>query len=141
MQKIVLGLCGCLLAGCVFAATPIVWQATFHDVMPNNKQVMQAYCIDHSPDVFQTTVKAILGPGAVAKNGVRVKYFNYHQFQRHGLHFITVNAEMSGVLNGKKWQQRMWLYEQTLTPVGNTDVIWATPMCKGKFTGVATNAS
>ena len=48
---------------------------------------------------------------------------------------------MSGVLNGKKWQQRMWLYEQTLTPMGNTNVIWATPMCKGKFTGVATNAS
>ena len=61
MLKIIFSLSGVLLAGSACAATPIVWQATFHDVMPNNNQVTQAYCIDHSPDFFQTTVKAILG--------------------------------------------------------------------------------
>lgn len=118
---------------------PTIWQATFHDIMPNQNNVTTSYCKTHSPDVFTTTVKNILGKGAVAKNGVRTKYLNYKQSTEHGLHFIRVNAYFSGNENGKPWKLRAWLYEQTLTPNSTTDVVWSTGSCKGKFTGNAIN--
>jgi hypothetical protein len=116
-----------------------IWQATFHDVMPNRPNITMTYCLAHSPSQFTSTVSNILSQGAKSKNGVLVKYKNYQQSQHNGLYFIEVNAIFSGITNGKPWSLDAYLHEQKLIELGVTDVVWSNSDCKGKFTGRAIN--
>lgn len=135
LSTILIGVSAVALA----ANKPIIWKASFHDVMPNRAGVTQAYCRSHSPNVFKTTVKQIMTTGVKSANGVMVKYKDYNVDKAHGLYFIQVDAVMSGKFHGKPWSEKMYLHEQKLTPNGLTDVVWSSPSCKGKFTGKAIN--
>jgi len=123
----------------IAANKPVIWRASFHDVMPNRTDVTKTYCRSHSPDVFQTTIKQITTTGVKSHNGVMVKYKDYNVDKEHGLYFIQVDAIMWGKSHGKPWSEDMYLHEQKLTPNGLTDVVWSTRNCKGKFTGKAIN--
>ncbi len=117
----------------------VVWQATFYGVMPNRKNISQAFCESHSPDVLKTTVQNILREGAIAKNKVKLKYNNYDQTTRNKLYFIDIHAIMSGIYQGKKWSQKVYIHQQKLTPKGITFAIWSSKDCKGFFKGEVIN--
>ena len=120
----------------------VTWTAVFSDTIPNAASVTQRYCDEHTPTVIVTTIKQITSKkGVKALNGVWIKYNSYVTHEKNGLYFNIVKASVYGELNGKKWSEPMKLYEQTLTPTGVTNTVWATKNCKGKFLGTATVTS
>ena len=121
----------------------VIWTAVFYDTHPQNETVTMEYCVSHTPTVMVTTIDEITSAhGVRALNGVYVKYHNYDQTDIDGMHFIKVNATVSGVdADGKAWQMPMKLFEQNLDDLGVTDTVWSTPLCKGKFKGTPTVVS
>lgn len=119
----------------------VTWTAVFSNTMPK-AGVSQKFCDEHTPTVMVTTIGQITSKeGVKALNGVWVKYNSYVTHEKDGLYFNIVKAHVHGTLNGKKWSEPMKLYEQTLSPTGVTNTVWATKYCKGKFLGTATVTS
>mgnify|MGYP007061592206 CR=1 FL=1 len=117
----------------------VVWTAVFTDTQPNAPGISEQYCRAHTPTVMVTTIKQITGKrGVRAINGVNVRYLSYKTREIHGIYFNIVNAIIRGKIHGKAWSTPMKLYEQTLSPTGVTNTVWATQNCKGKFVGTAT---
>src|SRR3989338_1311592 len=120
----------------------IIWTPTFYDIQPRadiRHPVSKTFCEKHIPDTFQTTVQQIM-QGVKAKNSVYIKYLSYTTTHQYGLGFNKVKAEiwLQDRAGHQTWRSPLWEFQQNLSDDGVTDVVWATPQCKGKFTGVPT---
>ncbi len=119
----------------------VVWVPTFYAITPRldiKNPVSREFCLTHTPNTLSTTIGQIK-KGLQAENGVYIKYLSYTTAHRHGLGFNVVRAKVWTVdLRGHvTWSSPMWEYQQNLSEVGVTNVVWATNVCKGKFLGVA----
>lgn len=137
-------LSGLNMVACANQQNPkVIWTAVFSNITPLNQQVSKAYCLAHTPTVIVTTIKQIASKqGTRGLNGVNIRYLSYKTIEKDHLYFNIVNAVVSGIdHNGKKWQQSMKLYEQTLSTIGVTSTVWSTEKCKGTFLGTPTVVS
>lgn len=136
MKKLLLSL---LLLPLSATASDVIWTPVFYHIMPNNPKITKAYCISHTPNVLKTTIAEITSKnGVTAENGVHIRYNSYKEEKENGLYFNIVDATIWGIdAKGKPWSEHMKLYEQTLTPTGITNTVWATDNCKGKFIGTS----
>lgn len=115
----------------------ITWKGTYHDPIPNQKEISQAFCDAHNPGSFVHIVKDALTHPVYTERGIKLDRATFHIKQEHGIYLIHGDFWASGKSNGRAWEDHIYYYISKLTEAGKSYGVWSSDKCKGFYLGIA----
>jgi hypothetical protein len=115
----------------------VTWKGTYHDAIPNKKDVSLAYCKAHTPGSFIHVVKAPISRQFITDKGITLDRGTFHLKKTHHVYLLHGDFWATGKTNDVSWQDHIYWYATKLTEAGITRGVWSSNECKGFYTGIA----
>lgn len=127
---------------CDTPSSSLIWQTTYYQSIPNQKEISPSYCKQHEPGTFIGVVQDQLAKGTLTDRQIKLDHFTFQEQIQAGIYFMQGTVLAHGkTAEGKDWEDNIRYYVYKLTEKGITQGVWSSGQCKGLYLGQVVKSS